>query len=363
MSRLARIILCAGVLFSAGACAGGGGGSSDNGSSGDTGGDFSSGDTSTFGRVIDAYVNDFVIPDYAEMDQAAAVLQGAADALAASQTDANLQAARAAWVAIRVPYEKGEAALFGPIDFYGFDPALDSWPVNKTDFDAVLASGTPLNADTIRNFDNTLKGFHAIEYLLWGVDSQKSADQLTARELEYLQALTDDVRNTTSSLLNSWTVGIAGQRPYALEVTQAGQGSAVFPTQQAALEQMVQSMLGICDEVANGKIADPFDARNPDIVESQFSFNSIADFSNDIRGVQDGYTKAVSIYISSVDSGLDAKVKEQIQNAINAIQAIPEPFRNSILSSSNDSVIVNAQQAIRTLSNTLQGEVLPLVVS
>ncbi len=360
MKRMLSALLL-GLMIATAACGGGGSGSND--AAIDDGSDFSTGGGTTARTVIDRYVNNFIIDVYQSLDSRAAALQQAARNLVNETSEENLQAARAAWVATRVPWENSETALFGPVDFYGFDPAMDSWPVNRTDLDAVLASGTPLTASTVANFDTTLKGFHTIEYILWGIDSLKTAAQLTPREGDYLIATTDELKSITSALLAAWVTGINGQRPYALEMTDAGQGSTTFPSERTAVEQMVQGMILICDEVANGKIADPFDARNPDIVESQFSFNSTADFANNIRGAQQAYDIAVGLLVSQENPGLDAKVRSQFIAAIAATEQIPEPFRNSILNTSNDRTIVAAQQAIRTVANTLQAEVLPEVLS
>lgn len=362
MFRVLKAILFVG-LMSLVACGGGGGGSSDSGSGDNDGGNFSSGGGSTLRIAIDQYVNNFIIATYAALESSAQQMENAAGTLSRNPSQENLLAVRAAWVQTRVYWEKSETALFGPVDIYGFDPSMDSWPVNQTDLEAVLASGASLTPASVGSLDTTLKGFHTIEYLLWGVDSQKTASQITARELEYLIATTKELHGITAALLAAWDTGYNGQPPFALELTNAGQGSASFPTERNAIEQMVQGIIGICDEVANGKIADPFDSRNPNIVESQFSFNSTIDFANNIRGAQEAYGIAVGLVVGEENPGLDAKVRGQFAAAIAAIERIPEPFRNAILDSSNDGTIIAAQQAIRALADTLQSQVLPEVLS
>jgi hypothetical protein len=74
---------------------------------------------------------------------------------------------------------------------------MDSWPVNRTDLDAVIASSDPLTATYIRNLPETQKGFHTIEYLLFGEARDRVATELDARELEYLTGLTHEL--TTAS--------------------------------------------------------------------------------------------------------------------------------------------------------------------
>ena len=119
-------------------------------------------------QVIADFADRVVIPTYALLDERAAALHDAALALRAAPTPANLTAAQAAWVATRVPWEQSEGFLFGPVSAQGFDPAMDSWPVDRTDLEAVIASSDPLTATYIRNLPETQKGFHAIEYLVFG---------------------------------------------------------------------------------------------------------------------------------------------------------------------------------------------------
>ena len=122
-------------------------------------------------------------------------------------------------------------------------------------------------------------------------------------------------------------------------------------------------MITIADEVANGKIADPFDTRNTELVESQFSYNSIADFTSNIRGIQIAHERSLSGYLVTVNAGLDSKLRAEINAAIAALGQIPQPFRNAILDSANDGKIIAAQEAIRQIQRTLENEVIPLIVS
>jgi uncharacterized iron-regulated protein len=92
-------------------------------------------------------------------------------------TEANLANVRQAWREARVPWEKSEGFLFGPVDQQGIDPSIDSWPVNETDLDAVLESGQTLTKSYIDGLDGTLKGFHTIEYLLFGTSSNKQLNE------------------------------------------------------------------------------------------------------------------------------------------------------------------------------------------
>ena len=132
-------------------------------------------------------------------------------------------------------------------------------------------------------------------------------------------------------------------------------------------------MLDICDEVANGKIADPFKAQDRTLEESQFSYNSIRDFSDNIRSVKFVYqgsrgdpgSDSLSSFVRKQNGALDARAASEIDAAIAAILAISadgEPFTNAITDPAKSAVIAGAQDAIHTVMTTLQGGILPLVV-
>jgi predicted lipoprotein len=324
--------------------------------------------------VITDMADQVVVPTYQLLVTRADALRDAVDALAAHTDADHLTAAKDAWVATRAPWEQSEAFLFGPVEANGYDPAMDSWPVNETDLLNVLNSSDTIDAGYVANLNETQKGFHTIEYLLYGADSQKTAGQFTQRQFEYLSAITTEFVGITHALLDSWTTD-AGTPPGPFRdtfATAGATGNTTYATLARAAEEMIDGMVAICDEVANGKIAEPLDnGRDPDLVESQFSFNSILDFQDNIRSVQNVYLggsplantsgHGMTVWVASKDADLDARVKSQITAAIDAIGAIPSPFRDAIQDPANDDVIHAAQAAIRTLHDTLDTEVRNLV--
>jgi uncharacterized iron-regulated protein len=324
-------------------------------------------------QIVVDYADQVVIPTYVLLAERAGLLDEAVVALADEPVDPNLEAAREAWAATRVPWEQSEGFLFGPVDAQGWDPAMDSWPLNKDDLEAVLASDDDLTLEYVQNLQETQKGFHTIEYLLWGDDSAKTADQLTDRELEYLLALSEELVLITESLATSWTEGVGGQAAYREVFSTAGEGgNSAYPSLNAAAQEMLDGMSGICDEVANGKIADPYSARDPNLVESQYSFNSLFDFQDNMRSVLNAYTsdfeagetegKGLDEWVAERDADLDERFKGEIEAAIAALGEIPNPFRDAITDEANDDVIEAAQAAIRQVQDTIDGDLAGLVL-
>ena len=314
--------------------------------------------------TLNDFANTVVLATYTDLDNKAGELLSAVQALGAATNQAHLELAQGAWKATRKPWEQSEAFLFGPVDTQGLDPALDSWPVNRVDLDGVLTSEQALTEASIDALEDTLKGFHTIEYLLFRDGDQRKAEDITPRELEYLVATTENLKSKTAQLRNAWD---ASGENYAAEVANAGDSSTIYKSQKDAMQEMVNGMIVIADEVANGKISDPFNERDTTLVESQFSFNSITDFQDNIRGIQNVYVgkftadgQGLNEFVNSQDAELDARFQTEVQTAIDTIGAIPDPFRDSI--TAQRAAVQAAIDAVSTVQGTLENDILKLVL-
>ncbi len=317
------------------------------------------------GTMLNDFANTVVLATYTNLDDKAGELLTAVKALAASTTQENLVKAQNAWKATRTPWEQSEAFLFGPVDTQGLDPALDSWPVDHVNLQSVLDSSDALTVDFVNGLEDTQKGFHTIEFLLFREGDGRKAADITERELTYLVSTTENLKASTSQLRVAWAP--EGEN-FSSAVAQAGNGSTIYPSQSAAVQEIVNGMIVIADEVANGKISDPYNESDTALVESQFSFNSISDFQDNIRGIQNVYMgkfisdgQGLNEFVNSKDATLDARFQAEVQAAIDAIGAIPDPFRDSI--TSNRGAVQAAIDAVRTVQQTLEQNILPLVQS
>ena len=367
------------VLFVAG-CGGSSGGSGDTESFIDQNSELAT-------SVINNYVDDVVIATYAELEEDATKLVEAIEAIEGGG-QAEIDAAKQAWIEARVPWEQSEAWLFGPVEQKGHDPALDSWPVNRTDLDNVLNSVERFPEAFIRaGLAPEVKGFHTVEYLLWEKSSLISA---AGKELRYLTAIAKNIQSVAEELHTDWTEGDEENDAYDDVMKNAGVAGATFsayetsyPSKLSAIEEIIAGMSIILDEVANGKIADPYDEEDVQKVESQFSFNSRADFAHDIVGVLNVYlgcrvpvpdnlmnlsaadrtcdADGLDDLIAQSDSALAERVENEINAAIDAILAISQPFRDAITDPSQADEIEAAQEAINDVFSTLNGPVLTLV--
>src|SRR5688500_10935659 len=143
---------------------------------------------------------------YGDALRQAEALDGKIGALLASPGEATLAAAREAWRAARVPYQQTEGFRFGNPVVDDWEGRVNAWPLDEGLIDYVdpatggatdenplgglnlvatttLVLGgetvdattiTPALLETINGADgietNVARGYHAIEFLLWGQD-------------------------------------------------------------------------------------------------------------------------------------------------------------------------------------------------
>ncbi|QEM11120.1 imelysin family protein [Mucilaginibacter rubeus] len=311
-------------------------------------------------EVITQFVSVVGNPNYVDIQAKATLLNTSITTFLATPTDANLTAARVAWKNTRQPWEQAEGFLFGPVEDENYDPTMDSWPLNRTDVDALIGSSDVITLSYVDGLDGFSKGFHGIEYIIFGPGGTRKAADITARQKDYLKFTSQSLLNTTTALMNSWA---ASGDNYAAKITTAGNGSTAFKTRKELFTTIVTQMAGICEEVGTGKMAEPFTERDSTKDESSYSHNTTTDFINNIQGVLNVYTAtyngtkgttSLSALVASKNLALDTKIKTQIQTALSSMALITPTFEKAIYD--NRDKISNSQTALATLQATLEGD-------
>jgi putative iron-regulated protein len=307
-------------------------------------------------QVLDDFVNVVANPDYADLQTKASVLNQAITLLHSSMTNTNLHTAQDAWRAVRVPWEQSEGFLFGPVEDFLYDPSTDTWPVNTVELDSLLASTNPLAASDIELLQDALKGYHPIEYLLFGVGGTRDISQLGAREMQYLVSLSFNLDSVVNNLKNDW---LNPPVNYGAELTTAGNGSTRFATRKDAFLTIVEAMRHICSEVANSKMENPLAEMDSSKAESQYAHNATSDFTNNIVGLQNVYMgrygsdsgHSLHELVAGKNASLDNIIRSQITAALATMDPIDDNYGLAIFT--QQSQILTAQQAIRDLSDKL----------
>jgi len=324
-----------------------------------------SGNSSTdFATLQDSVLIDFVnktaIPGYTDLLAKATTFDNVVTVLNTTPNKANLTAAQNAWKAMRQTWEQCEGYLIGPVEDDNYDPNMDTWPVDYVQMDSLLASPNALEVADIQALSTlSLRGYHPIEYILWGTDGQRTAESLTARQLKYINSLTADLKSTCTQLNNSWAV-TGGN--YGAKVLAAGKGEQPFTTKQSAFVAIAAGLADICGEVGDSKMKEQYDAKDPNIVESPFSGNSLVDFKNNITGAYTVYMgtflgssgKSLHHLVAAKNLSLDNTIQQQFAAAISSFDAITLPYEKAIISERVQSL--QTMTNLATLKATLEGD-------
>ncbi len=184
----------------------------------------------------------------------------------------------------------------------------------------------------------------------------------------YMQTVASLLSADASKLYDEWN------NSYANEFKTAGATTnKTFTSTQAATQQIVAGCVDIANEVGAAKIGEPVDLWKKGkyeeavyAVESWYSFHSRVDYSNNILSIKNAYygstdgtiaTHSLANGIKAVNADLDARVQKAIANAVDAILAIPQPFRSHLYSAEAEV----AASACADLKILLDGEVMAAV--
>lgn len=328
-----------------------------------------------FSQLQSQTLNDFVSkvgsPVYASFKVKATALNAAIKVLVATPNTTNQAAARDAWRETRIVWEQSEGFLIGPVEDDNYDPYMDTWPTDYNQMNALLNSNTPLTVQYIESETDdaqlTLRGFHPLEYLLWGTDGNRNPATYTQREKEYMTALAEDIFNNVTKLENSWTTGFSNE---IINAGKSGSGSR-YTSQKDALEAIVNGLIDICNEVGDSKMKEPFiPAPDSTITESPYSHNSIADFKNNITGAYNVYLcsyngttgTSISSLVSTNNKSLDNELKADFSAVITSFDAFNSAkitFESALYK--QPSLVQNTLDKIETLKTALNNKLIPYV--
>ena len=344
-----------------------------------------------YDAIINQYVDNVVLPTYSDLKAKNSALYQAVVDFGDAPSDAKFKAICDAWLAAREPWESSEAFLFGPVADYGLDPNMDSWPLDQEAIVKMLESQQWNEMEWTGDYDEdddaiaaaqNVRGFHTLEFLAFRDGQARTlTDQAVDGEAanavynaSNANAWAQYMRNTAQLLVDDVTTLVdAWNNGYADKFKKHDGGD--FTSGLSCIEQLIDGCIDIAGEVGQAKIGDPYDLYQSGktnealyAVESWYSWHSRDDYTNNIYSIRNAYygsrdgkinANSLSKLVAKYDAQLDADVKEAIEEAADAIQAIPQPFRNNI----NSKEAKAAMDACAELSDILENELKPFLIN
>ncbi|GGO81463.1 peptidase [Marinobacterium nitratireducens] len=334
-------------------------------------------DTVAANAVVKNYA-DIALAGYEDSLTRARALLEKIDALLAEPTDANLKAARDAWIAARVPYQQTEVYRFGNAIVDDWEGKVNAWPLDEGLIDYVatdrygeesdenplytaniIANPTlTLNGESVDAAEitkqllqqlheaeeveaNVATGYHAIEFLLWGQDlngTNPGAGNRPASDFDhancsggncerrgqYLRVATELLIDDLADMTTAWSAD-GDARKALLEKGEAG-GLSTMLTGMGSLSY---------GELAGERTKLGLMLHDPEEEHDCFSDNTHWSHFYDAKGIQNVYRgeysridgskiegASLSDLIRSADPELDREIIANLEATQQAAQAM-----------------------------------------
>lgn len=324
--------------------------------------------------AVVAHYADLALAVFSDAASTGTALQTAIDALLANPTDATLQAARAAWLAARVPYMQSEVFRFGNAVVDDWEGQLNAWPLDEGLIDYVAADyqhalGNPgATANIIANTQiqvgedmldvttitpellaslnelggseaNVATGYHAIEFMLWGQDLNGSNPGAGARPATdfvvgagatggnnerrrtFLKAASELLVSDLKEMVGQWQAGVADNYRASLQAESAENG----------LRKMLFGMGSLSlGELAGERMKVALEANSTEDEQDCFSDNTHNSHFYDGKGIRNVYlgeylradgTTLTGPSLSALVAKVDAKADSVLQADLAATEA------------------------------------------
>ncbi|GHF69598.1 imelysin family protein [Seohaeicola zhoushanensis] len=327
--------------------------------------------------VLDTYA-DIAEAAYGDSLTTAKRLQAAVQVLVQTPSPEALEAAKAAWKAARVPYQQTEAFRFGNVIVDEWEGKVNAWPLDEGLIDYVdLSYGgatdeneyaalnvianpkftlsgnevdateiTPaLIADTLNEADevesNVARGYHAIEFLLWGQDlngtepgagnrpwtdyaqGEACTNANCDRRGAYLLAATDLLVSDLEEMAGNWAEGGAAR-------------ASVLADENAGLNTILTGMGSLSyGELAGERMKLGVLLNDPEEEQDCFSDNTYNSHFYDGMGIRNVYLgeyvrvdgsvvsgPSVSDLVAAADPAVDAGLRAALANTMDKLGQI-----------------------------------------
>ena len=309
-------------------------------------------------QVLCGIAGTVIVPTMRDVDRRVGELIASLEALAANRSESTLEHAREAWRAARRPWSNCESFTFGLISYPAIDGQIDALPVEIGSIGSLLEGNQLITLDVVSHLPAGMRGFHAVEYLLYGEDGGKVVDEFTDRQLTYLVAVAKVMSISTSRLWNGWKPfnGVDSSTG-DWQLCNAGRLGSIYVTQDEALREILGQLIHGCSDLENRLT---LDANNQG--EDRFSGNGKSDNLSAVEGIRAIYTGeysqsadpdvgiGLSALVREKSPAIDSTMRSQLEDAALTVFVAPEVGYDP------------ARDVIRDLRRTIQSQVVPLLV-
>lgn len=306
-------------------------------------------------QVLVDFVRLVALPAYSELEHTGAELASALATLRAQPSAPALRAARAAWRQARSVWRQTNAFGIGPGDDLAITDGVVDEPTNADRLARLLASDTALDATAVLSLGANVRGFLAIEQLLFtppATDEEIAALFVAPaghRRALYVDLLGADLSAKLRSVAAAW------RARYGHELESAGRGSAAFARERDAFDALMNRALAIADRAidifrqasgASVRVTLPIASASDAVTQ---------DLADDLAGLEALYTckrgatsgAAIADLVRSMNAPADAELARTLAAAKAALTAAPRPLRAGSAEEESSRRVIAALRALK----------------
>jgi len=282
------------------------------------------------GPLLESVAKNLIIPNFESLQASVDAMSAATNTFVENASEENLSALRVAWVQAVTDHQHCSAFGFGPADLLlgPYGEVLGAWPVSEEKVELNLLNA---NFDLANSFDVDIRGFYAVEYLIFG-------DQISDRELiagfdqdrkDYLLLIINELKTSLDKIVSEWTSSYRDEF-IANDGTSAGSSISLFyngfvKDYENIKNFKVELPAGLSAGIdANGKLVEAYySGISRDLIVAHFDniqniYLGLARSGQDILGLED--------YLEELIGGpeLIASTKEAIARIDNSIANLPQ---------------------------------------
>jgi predicted lipoprotein len=281
------------------------------------------------------------LPTY---ERLAVETEALADAAAAFEIEPSLDtlsALRDAWRRARAVWKQSEAFAIGPAQTLRTAAKIDWTPVRPERIETTIAGGAGITADDVADLGANVKGFLALEYVLFdpqGGDDAVLEQMGDARRRAFVRAVAANMRDETAELRDAWE---PEGGDFAAELANAGRESAAFASVKSAVDELVNQLIFTGENVADAQLLaalGPDGVPNSAALDAHRSENGPADVLDELAGIQNVYFGSTgghdgtgfSDVVAEIAPDVDRTIALAIRRSLETASRIPVPLEDAV---------------------------------
>lgn len=311
-------------------------------------------------REVSAIV---IVPTYERLVNEAESLVNAAAQLDDAPDAASLAATQTAWRQTRAVWKQSEAFAIGPAQTLRTAAKIDWSPIKGDRIEAEIAGTAELTGTYVEDLGANVKGFLAIEYLLFDSAGDDAATVQAlggdARRRRFVRALAENLRDQAALLRDAWTGG------FAAVFGNPGSDNPQFPTVKGAVDLLVNQLIFLSEEIADAQLLAALGTRNggapnPAALAAHRSQNGLADLLDDLAGLQSLYFGAyagrrgasLNDIVGDLSGDVRGALSLAIVRSVETASRIPQPLERAV--TADQALVERAQIRAKELMRRLE---------